>query len=231
MQVRLTLDFADGRSASIDQASRGFDALARIATFTGAAVSFVENSPFPRPALSGVDVRLRRSEAPEYAAITDVWPARSTVEPGDDLVVNARLAPYRGETRDVSRTLRVPAGMPPGPADLIVGDGAAATDYRLKAAAVAPADFAGQLAQLSLIEPNTTLVAALETRERGIALNGSVAAGAAAVVRRHADDRHGQEGRRPGCRRDRRRVPLVRALPAGRGVPHPDHCAPPAGGA
>ena len=173
VQVTLTLDFADGRSASIDQASRGFDALARIATFTGAAVSFVENSPFPRPALSGVDVRLRRSEAPEYAAITDVWPTRSTVEPGDELVVNARLAPFRGEARDVSLTLRVPAGMPPGPADLIVGDGAAATDYRLKAAAVAPADFAGQLAQLSLIEPNTTLVAALETRERGIALNGT----------------------------------------------------------
>jgi hypothetical protein len=173
VHVTLTLELADGRSASIGQASRGVDALARIATFTGAAVSFVENSPFPRPALAGVDVRLRRSEAPEYATITDVWPARSTVRPGEELAVTARLAPFRGDAREVSLTLRLPAGIPPGPADLIVGDGAAFTDYRLKAAAVAPADFAGQLAQLSLIEPNTTLVAAIETRERGIALNGT----------------------------------------------------------
>lgn len=171
--VTLTLTFADGRSLSIDQASHGVDALARVATFAGAAVGFVENSSFARPSISGVHIRLERREGPEFATITDAIPARATVEPGDELAVTARLAPYRGEPQEVRLKVRVPASLPPGRVDLLVADGAAFTDYRLKAGAIAPADFAGQLAQLALIESNTTLVAALESRERGIALPGT----------------------------------------------------------
>lgn len=173
VSVTLSLTFADGRSVSIDQASRGVDALARVATFAGAAVSFVENSSFAHPTLAGVDVRLDRREGPAFATITDVLAARPTVRPGEELAVTARLAPYRGAERDVVVKLRVPADTPPGQLDLVVADGAAFTDYRLKAEAVVPADFAGQLAQLSLIESNTTLVAALERSARGIALNGT----------------------------------------------------------
>ena len=55
----------------------------------------------------------------------------------------------------------------------MVANGSAWSDYRLRTAGVMPTSFTDQLDELSLLEPSSTLVVALETRERGAALPGS----------------------------------------------------------
>ncbi len=169
--VRATL--ADGTSVTVEQAASGLDALARTAVFAGSLVGLLANSPFAHPALTDLEVDLVRDERLRGAEITQVVPDRTTVHPGEELHVAVRLQPDREEARTVTLALRVPQATSPGPIDLLVGDGAAWSEYRMKALGIDPTDFAGQLTALAELEPTTTLVAALETRDRGVAAPGA----------------------------------------------------------
>ncbi|MGE5235012.1 MAG: hypothetical protein ACM3O7_01535 [Acidobacteriota bacterium] len=172
VRVRLSLSFADGRQVAVEQTVRSLDALARAAAFTGATVGLLEASPFAKPALTAVTVDLCRLEQAESATVTEVLPDRTTLRPGETLDIRVRLAPYREAERTVPLRITVPPDTRPGRLDLIVADGAAWTEYRLKAAGEEPVDFTGQLAQLAGFEPNATLVAALESKEPGVAVPG-----------------------------------------------------------
>jgi len=55
----------------------------------------------------------------------------------------------------------------------VVADASKKSEYRLRAEVVTPADFADQLTQVGRLESSTTLVVALEARERGVALPGA----------------------------------------------------------
>jgi hypothetical protein len=172
VRVRLEMSFADGRHVVVEQTARSLDALARASAFTGSTVGFLEGSEFSKPPLTDVTIHLERLESAESATIAEVLPERTTVTPGETLVVRVRLTPYRGVERIVPLSITVPRDTRPGRLDLIVADGAAWTEYRIKAAGEAPADFAGQLDELASFEPNATLVAALESREKGVAMPG-----------------------------------------------------------
>jgi hypothetical protein len=70
-------------------------------------------------------------------------------------------------------TVRLPGDATPGTVDLVVADGATWSAHRLRADGVTPADFDGLLALIARLESSTTLVAALEAHERGLALPGA----------------------------------------------------------
>jgi hypothetical protein len=172
VRLALTAHLADGRSASIEQAGRGLDILARVSAFAGAASGLLANSPFPHPALASLDIRLQREESAQGAMLIEAIPARTTLAPGDEVEVTVRLQPEHAAPLERRITVTVPLDSPPGPFDLIVADGAAWSEYRLHAEGIAPADFADELRQFAMLESSTTLVAALESRERGVALPG-----------------------------------------------------------
>ncbi len=172
VRLELTLRTGDGRAVTVRQALRGADALARLSLFAGTAVSFLANSPFPHPAVSGVELVLDRDEEPRGAAILEAAPARTTVRAGERLAVDVRVQQHERPVEHRSVTITVPVSAPAGPLDLIVADGASWSDYRLRAEAVVPADFADQLEQLARFESSTELVTALEARERGVAVDG-----------------------------------------------------------
>jgi hypothetical protein len=168
----LEMTYADGRRVVVRQAVSSVDALARAASFAGATVGFLESSSFAKPDLAGISLHLKRAERAEEASIDEVHPARTTVHPGDTLDVAVRITPYREASRLVPLRIAVPPDISPGRLDLIVADGAAWTAYRLKASGQQPVDFSGQAEQLASLEPNTTLVATLESRAEGIAVPG-----------------------------------------------------------
>jgi len=172
--VRLaeTVRTSDGRTVTVRQALRGTDALARLSLFAGTAVSFLANSPFPHPAVSAVDLVLDRDEEPRGAAVLEAIPARTSVRPGESLRVDVRLQQHERVVEHREITITVPPSVPAGPLDLVVADGASWSEYRLRADAIVPADFAGQLAQLERLVSSTDLVAALEVHERGVAMDG-----------------------------------------------------------
>jgi hypothetical protein len=173
VRLSLTAHLADGREVQLRQAARGNDALARISAFAGGVVSFLANSAFPHPAVSAVEATLDRDEEPRGASIVEAVPARTTVAPGEQLSVTVRLEPYRAAPELRKLVIRVPASALPGPLDLVVADGASWSESRIHAEGIEPADFADQLTQLGRLESSTTLVAALEARERGVSLPGA----------------------------------------------------------
>jgi hypothetical protein len=136
-------------------------------------VSLLANSPFPHPTVSAVEATLDHEEVPRGLTLTEAVPARTSVSPGQELPVTVRLQPNRAEPIERKVVIRVPASALPGPLDLVVADGASWSEYRLRAEAVVPADFADQLAQVARLESSATLVVALESRERGAALPGA----------------------------------------------------------
>jgi hypothetical protein len=169
----ITVKLADGRSLAVAQAVDGVDALARIAGFAGAVVGFLANSTFAHPDLARVDIDLRHVEQAEGTAITAAIPERTTVRPGENLLVRVRLQPAHEPARQESLTVLVPPSAAEGRLDLIVADGAAWSEYLIKAEGIAPASFTDQIVQIGMLESSRTLVAALESREGGVALPGA----------------------------------------------------------
>lgn len=173
VRLSLTAHLADGREVGVAQAARGVDAIARMAAFAGGAVSFLANSSFPHPPVSAVEATLERDEEPRGATIGEAIPARTSVAPGEELPVTIVLQPYQAAREERRIVLRVPPGVRPGTLDLVAADGASWSEYRLHAEAIAAANFADQLNELGQLESSTTLVVALEARERGLALPGA----------------------------------------------------------
>ncbi len=173
VRLALTAHLADGRDVAVEQAARGLDAVARLSAFAGGVVGLLANSPFPHPAVRSVDASLNYEEVARGATIVEAVPARTLVSPGEELPVTVRLQPYRVAPVKVEVRIRIPASALPGPLDLVVSDGASWSEYRLRAEAVAPTDFAGQLSELARLDSSTTLIVALEARERGAALPGA----------------------------------------------------------
>jgi hypothetical protein len=173
VRLALTARLADGRTVTVQQAARGTDALARVSAFAGGVVSLLANSPFPHPPVTAVDAILDREEVPRGDTITEVVPERTWVSPGEKLVVAVRFQPYHGAPEEKRIVIQVPKAVLPGRLDLVVADGASWSEYRLHAEGVEPANFADELAQVAELESSTTLVVALEARERGVAVPGA----------------------------------------------------------
>ncbi|HNX49166.1 MAG TPA: SpoIVB peptidase S55 domain-containing protein [Thermoanaerobaculaceae bacterium] len=164
----------DGQSLAMFQAARSADAPARLAAFSGAVTALLAASPLPHPKLTGVEVFLQRDELPAGAVIAEVLPARTVVRPGEELAVEVRLQPYLQPMSSQRLLLRIPAVMPAGDVDLVVADGAAWTDYLLKSQPPNAVTFSQQVGALRQFESSTTLVLALEGREKGVAVPGGV---------------------------------------------------------
>lgn len=173
VRLRLAAELADGTAVAVSQATRGGDALARMSVFVGAVVGYLENSTFPHPRLTALRAELERDERAVGATIAAAVPARTTVRPGDELTVTVTLQPDRGETVRRQVAVTVPASARPGTLDLLVADGAAWSEYRLRTEGLAPASFADEVAHLQLLDSAATLVVALEARERGVARPGA----------------------------------------------------------
>ncbi len=173
VRLRLAVDLADGSSVAVEQATRGVDALARVATFVGAAVAYLENSSFPHPKITAVRADLERRESAVGANVVEAIADRSSVRPGEPVTVTVLLQPDRGQPERRRITLTVPHDQPPGSLDLVVADGAAWSEYRLHAEGLVPARFADEVDQFRMLESSSTLVVALEAKERGVARPGA----------------------------------------------------------
>ena len=176
-RLLLELALADGRTVRLEQVASSPDALARVASFAGAATAFLAGSPFPHPAVTGVRATVERREALTGAALLAAVPARARVRPGERLPVTVRFARHLAPAEERVVTVEVPAGLGDGPIDLIVADGASWGEYRQRTEGAAAVDFDGQLAQLSFLEPASNLVAALELRDGGVATAGDAQPG------------------------------------------------------
>lgn len=170
--MTVTARLRDAREVAVRFAVRSADAPARAAAFAGGVMAVLGNSPFPHPGVAGVEIDLDRREQLDGATIVEAIPARTTIGEGEMLAVDVRLRPHQGEMQSERVEIRVPTGAA-GKVDLIVADGSAFADYRLRSGLVVPVSFADQLTQLAMLESSATLVVVLESRERGVSLPGA----------------------------------------------------------
>jgi hypothetical protein len=173
VRLRLAVELADGTSTAVSQATRGTDALARMSAFVGAVVGYLESSSFPHPRVASLHAELERDERAVGAVLMEAIPARTSVRPGEELVVTVGLQPDRGKPTKRSVSLTVPRTVSADSLDLIVADGAAWSEYRLRSEGLVPASFADEVAYLESLDSAATLVVALEARQRGIARPGA----------------------------------------------------------
>jgi hypothetical protein len=172
VRLQLTVELADGTSVAVEQSTRGIDALARVATFVGAAVAYLENSSFPHPRIAALHADLERRESAVGANMVEAIADRATVRPGEQVAVTVLLQPDRGQPERRRLVLTVPRDQSPGPVDLVVADGAAWSEYRLHTEGLVAARFTDEVDQLRMLESASTLVVALEAKERGMARPG-----------------------------------------------------------
>jgi SpoIVB peptidase S55 len=81
--------------------------------------------------ITGIDIEIAHSDRLQNARIVHVEAQKERVRPGEEVPVWVDLVDFRGSSRRVVMTLKVPADTPPGPLMVFVGDGSSATAYDL----------------------------------------------------------------------------------------------------
>lgn len=169
---RIEVRYPDYDPVVVTSTFSGAQAAAEASGFAAAVVAYLENTPFDRTDIESIDIRLERVEEIEAAVILEVVPERRIVSPGEDVDVRFRIQPYRGAEVVFNLMLQIPSGLSEGRIDLVGADGAAWTAYDLQMRPLMPANFADEVRLVNSLQPSTTLVAALERRELGIAVAG-----------------------------------------------------------
>jgi SpoIVB peptidase S55 len=81
--------------------------------------------------ITGIDIEIAHSDRLQNARVVHVEAQKERVRPGEEVPVWVDLVDFRGSSRRVVMTLKVPADTPPGPLMVFVGDGSSATAYDL----------------------------------------------------------------------------------------------------
>jgi SpoIVB peptidase S55 len=105
----------------------------------------------------GVDVEISHSDRLQSARLLHVEAQKDRVRPGEEVPVWVDLIDFRGSTRRVVMTLKVPEDTPPGTLNVFVGDGSAATGYDLAAIPPDPQSLEQVLDFLARVRPPNSL--------------------------------------------------------------------------
>ena len=172
VRTRVEIRYPQFDPVVVESISAGGQAAAEAAGFVGAVVAYLENSPFERPDVESIDIRIERVEEIQAATILEIVPDRRIVRAGEELDVRFRIQPYRGP--EFVRTVRVsiPRSLPKGRVDLVGADGFAWMAYDLQMRPLMPATFADEVRLVNSLEPSNRLVAVLERQDLGMAVAG-----------------------------------------------------------
>lgn len=170
LDVSLTYD--GGETAVLRESFAGPDASLQAAALAAAAVGFLQNSSFDRPALESVQLGLASSEGLDSLTLVSATPERWVVRPGESLPVTVRLRPYRGPEFNEVLEITIPESVDEGRLDLVVADGASWTAYDLTMRPPRASSFRHEVAMFDRLVSSRRIVLALENRQIGVALPG-----------------------------------------------------------
>ncbi|HYN14905.1 MAG TPA: SpoIVB peptidase S55 [Terriglobales bacterium] len=135
---------------------------ALVALSLGDRFGRIFDNPYVRPGITGVDLEFELSRERRWARLesarTDVTEAR----PGDDIVIESVLRPYRGERIVRQIPIKVPTSTPKGTLRILVSDGDTLDRMRRVAPALSrKMDLASTIAMLNKEHSNTRLYVSL----------------------------------------------------------------------
>jgi hypothetical protein len=170
--LEIEVEYPGGLRAELSETYASGQAPQEAAAMVGAAVGYLENSPFEGPEVERVRIRLNTSERLETATVVDATPERVIVKPGEALGVRLRLRPVQGDEYTRLTEIPIPPQLPEGRVDLVVADGASWTVYDLQMRPTLPASFGDELGMFERLVPSSRVVLALERRQTGVSLEG-----------------------------------------------------------
>ena len=129
------------------------EAVASLALLT----NYLMANEFRDLTIQGVDVEITHSDRLQSARVVHVEAQKERVRAGEEVPVWIDLVDFRGSSRRVVMTLKVPADTPPGPLNVFVGDGSAATAYDLGAVPPDPQSLDQVLDFLARVRPPNSL--------------------------------------------------------------------------
>ncbi|MGH9441397.1 MAG: SpoIVB peptidase S55 domain-containing protein [Thermoanaerobaculia bacterium] len=120
-----------GRTIRFDSVFSGMAAKDQAVSAMALLTNYLMANEFHDLAIDGIDVAIEHSDVLKNARITGVVATKDRVRPGETVPLFVSLQDFRGSTRRVALSLPVPAGTPPGPLTVFVGDGISATAFDL----------------------------------------------------------------------------------------------------
>jgi hypothetical protein len=120
-----------GRTVRYDSVFSGLNAKDQAVAAMALLTNYLMANEFHDLAIDGIDVSIEHSDDLKSARITEVEPEKDRVRPGETVMVRVGLQDFRGTARHLMLALPIPAGTPPGPLTVFVGDGLSATAFDL----------------------------------------------------------------------------------------------------
>ena len=146
-----------GRTVRFDSVFSGMSAKDQAVSAMALLTNYLMANEFHDLAIDGIDVAIEHSDVLKNARITDVVPEKDRVRPGETVPLEVSLQDFRGSTRRISLSLPVPAGTPPGPLTVFVGDGLSATAFDLSLFPADPRSLDQVLDFLDRLKPANTV--------------------------------------------------------------------------
>ncbi|HEY6147696.1 MAG TPA: hypothetical protein VIZ69_08350, partial [Thermoanaerobaculia bacterium] len=145
------------RSVRWDSVFSGLQAREEAVASMALLTNYLMANEFHDLTILGMDIQISHSDRLQSARVVHVEAQKERVRPGDEVPVWIDLADFRGSTRRVVMTLKIPADAPPGTLNVFVGDGSAATAYDLGAVPPDPQSLDQVLDFLGRIRPPNSL--------------------------------------------------------------------------
>ncbi len=146
-----------GRTIRWDSVFSGLSAREEAVSSLAVLTNYLMANEFRDLTILGMDVEISHSDRLQSARVVHVEARKERVRPGEEVPVWVDLVDFRGSSRRVVMTLKVPADTPPGTLNVFVGDGTSATAYDLAAVPPDPQSLDQALDFLGRIRPANSL--------------------------------------------------------------------------
>lgn len=138
-----------------------------------APLQYLLASGFEGSLIEKMDLEIVTTDRKTSATLEQISVDRNEARPGDKVTLSALLRGARGETFIEQYPIVIPAGLPAGRIQILVGDGSTVTASELRRGATgAPAGLAAAVRELNKLRKNDRLYVKIVSNEPGVVISG-----------------------------------------------------------
>jgi hypothetical protein len=138
-----------------------------------APIQYLLTSGFDGALIEGVDLDIVTTDRKTSATLERISVNKDEVRPGDTVTLSAQLRGTRGEMILEQYPVAIPAGLPAGKIQLVVGDGSTVTASELRRGATgAPPGLAAAVRELNKLRRNDRLYVKITNNQPGVVIGG-----------------------------------------------------------
>ncbi|MGE0640642.1 MAG: SpoIVB peptidase S55 domain-containing protein [Thermoanaerobaculia bacterium] len=153
VDLSLRLRFVERPPLVLEQSFDGTGAAAGAVSYVLAVLAFLEQNDLAPAGLRGIEVATRLDSSSRVARFVSARPDRTVVAPGQAVELAIELEQYDGTRSRRTERVVVPAELPDGKYQLLVGDGASISAAALAAMPAAPVNLDQVLELLESLRP------------------------------------------------------------------------------